>query len=283
MRSDGPRGEDMEKIIDVPAKPPRRNRRVRGLRRSLLLTLLPAAPFIATASWGEGDQAKLAAQLQAMTQEMVDAVAPGNTKVWDKYLDPALVFVTEENEVLDKPKLLAGLTPLPAGDSGNIRVTEFQLRDHAQFAVSTYVLAESESIEGHTIHNRYRETDTWHRTTDGWRLVAAQVTALNKDPPSIVLSNAVLDQYAGTYALSAQTKETITRDGTHLVVVRAGRPTQSLTAEAQDVFFAPGKPRLRWIFQHGAGGTIVGFASRREGEDIVWKRQQMRAGRVSTR
>jgi hypothetical protein len=38
------------------------------------------------------------------------------------------------------------------------------------------------------------------------------------------------------------------------------------------VFFVPGEPRLRYLFQRDAAGRITGFLQRRESWDLVWKR-----------
>jgi hypothetical protein len=38
------------------------------------------------------------------------------------------------------------------------------------------------------------------------------------------------------------------------------------------MFFVPGRPRLRTVFQRGPDGRITGFVERRESWDVVWKR-----------
>ena len=43
-------------------------------------------------------------------------------------------------------------------------------------------------------------------------------------------------------------------------------------AEAPDVFFVKGDPRIRKIFQRDASGKITGFVERRESWDIAWIR-----------
>jgi ketosteroid isomerase-like protein len=242
-----------------------------SLRAAATLALVLVIPPLSEPA--SGAQLPVANALLAITQEMDDAIAPGNISVWDRYTDPTLIYVDENDEVSDKAKLLASMKPLPKGFSGSIRVTEFKVHDLGPIAVTTYTMAETETIEGHTIHNRYRETDTWRQTAQGWRLIAAQVMAVNKDPPSIAFQASVLVGYAGTYALSATTKQTVRVDGNHLVAERAGRPPETLLAEAPDVFFTPGKPRTRRIFLHGSDGGVTGFADRREGEDLVWRRQ----------
>jgi hypothetical protein len=54
--------------------------------------------------------------------------------------------------------------------------------------------------------------------------------------------------------------------------MRDGRPEAELKAEAADLFFVPGSPRSRKVFFRDAGGHVTGFADRREGNDIVWRR-----------
>jgi hypothetical protein len=43
-----------------------------------------------------------------------------------------------------------------------------------------------------------------------------------------------------------------------------------LKAEAPDVFFVPGQPRVRKIFLRDASGHVTGFVDRREGRDVKW-------------
>jgi hypothetical protein len=220
---------------------------------------------------GRDGSLSTSATLQRATQALVDALAPGQRAVWEHYTDPALIFVTEDNEVQDRARLLAELKPLPPGSSGWIVVQEFRCTDFGSFAVTTYVMDEHETIEGHELHARYRESDTWHTTPDGWRLVAAQEYAIPLDPARGEPASALAD-YEGVYSLSPSTRQTIHRDGDHLVSDRAGRGSQILLPESGDVFFTPGRPRTRRIFSRAADGRIVGFADRREGADLVWTR-----------
>jgi hypothetical protein len=43
--------------------------------------------------------------------------------------------------------------------------------------------------------------------------------------------------------------------------------------EVRDVFFVAGQPRTRRVFLRDAAGRITGFADRREGEDVRWRRR----------
>jgi hypothetical protein len=211
------------------------------------------------------------ATLQRATQALVDALAPGERAVWEHYTDSTLTYVTEDNEVKSRAQLLAEMKPLPAGSSGWIVVEEFRCSDFGGFAVTTYVMDEHETIEGHALHARYRGSDTWRATAEGWRLVAAQVYAIPQDPPRGAAAGALAD-YAGVYRLSATTWQTIRQDGDHLVAERSGRPPQLLLVESGDVFFTPGHPRTRRIFLRDPDGRVAGFADRREGTDLVWTR-----------
>ncbi|HEY2338959.1 MAG TPA: nuclear transport factor 2 family protein [Steroidobacteraceae bacterium] len=211
------------------------------------------------------------ATLQRATQALVDALAPGERDVWEHYSDPSLIYVTEDNEVKSRTQLLGEMQPLPSGSSGSIAVQEFHCTDFGSFAVTTYIMAERETIEGYELHARYRGSDTWRASAGGWRLVAAQVYAVPQDPPRGEPAGSLAD-YEGVYGLSNATRQTIRRDGDHLVADRPGRPPQLLVAETGDVFFTPGHPRTRRIFTRAPGGHVIGFADRREGTDLVWSR-----------
>jgi hypothetical protein len=244
---------------------------------SMLLMLLSGVHVgSATGPSGEragaaGAEATTAATLERATQALVDALAPGERAVWEHYADPALTYVDENNEVKNRTQLLDDMKPLPAGSSGWIVVQEFRCTDFGRFAVTTYVMDEHETIEGHELHARYRGSDTWRATTGGWRLVAAQVFAIPQDPPRSEAVSGLAD-YEGAYSLSEVTRQTIRRDGDHLVADRPGRPPQLLLRESGDVFFTPGHPRTRRIFMRGPDGGVTGFADRREGIDLAWTR-----------
>ncbi len=102
--------------------------------------------------------------------------------------------------------------------------------------------------------------------------MASQVFALLRDPPRAALPETTLDGYAGSYQLAPNVRIRIHRDADHLVAERDGRPPQSFVPELVDVFFTPGRPRTRRIFQRDARGRVTGFVDCREGEDIAWQR-----------
>jgi Domain of unknown function (DUF4440) len=212
--------------------------------------------------------------LKMQTQAMLDAVTAGDPKVWDRYLDPAMIYLAEDGTRKSKADLLKELQPLPPGISGAITIGAFDVRAHGNVAIATHDDNERENYYGQMLTAQYRSTDTWLETRDGWKLIASQVHAALIDPPAIPLQPARLDEYAGIYRLTREITYTVKRGGDSLSGERTGRPAQMLKAEATDVFFVPGQPRIRKIFQRDSGGRIVAFVDRREGRDVRWERMR---------
>ena len=246
----------------TPRSAPRND--LRAPRRRVRPLALVAAPLAAE------DAREV---LKRQTQELVDAIASGSIAVWDKYLDPAVLYVDESGQVSTKKEMLEGLKPLPDGVSGAIAVTDFRVALHGDVAAATYVNDERETYHGHELHCQYRTTDTWTKTPDGWRLIASQALAMRTDPPAIALPAAALDAYCGRYDLASAISYEIRRNGDALEGQQTGRKAEALRVEAPDVLFVPGHPRYRYVFLRNAAGRITGFAQRREAWDLVWKRQ----------
>lgn len=235
--------------------------------------VIAAAASLACATGPARAPGDTAAVLRAQTQALLDAVAAGDTKVWDRYLDPGVVYLSEAGEVQTKAQLLDELKPLPAGITGKIELGRFEVKQFGDTAVVIHVDEEFENYFGHEIHAQYMNTATWRLGGDGWKLIAQQVLASLLDPPAIALPAAQLDEYTGSYQLTDAIAYAIRRDGDHLVGERTGRPAQPLRVEARDVLFVPGQPRSRKVFQRDAAGRITGFADRREARDVVWTRR----------
>ena len=217
-------------------------------------------------------QNKAEAELLSKTQALVDAVAPGNKAPWDESLDQNFIQLDENGTVRSKDELLREIEPLPAGLVGHIKVENFRVRQTGRLAIAAYDLQESLDYHGQPLHTRFRSLDTWLRTPKGWRLMAQHTTAVLKDPPAIKLSQAELCAYAGRYQLTPEIQATIKCVADGLEAQREGRPSVTYRPEVKDLFFAPGQPRSRRIFQRGPDGSVVSFVDRREGEDVRWVR-----------
>ncbi len=215
---------------------------------------------------------KTETELLAKTQALVDAVAPGNKAPWNETLDQNFIGMDENGTVRSKEELVREIEPLPAGLDGHIKVENFRIRQTGQLAVAVYELQEALNYRGQPLHTRYRSVDTWLRTKQGWRLMAQHSAAVLKDPPAISLSRDELCAYSGRYQLTPEIQTTIECVADGLKAERTGRPSVTYRPEVRDLFFAPGQPRSRRIFQRGADGSVVSFVDRREGEDIRWVR-----------
>jgi hypothetical protein len=238
-----------------------------GIRAVALILL--CAGWAANAQ--AADPSPVEAELRRDTQALLDAIAPGDVAVWDRLLDPKAIQVDEDDTVRTKPRILADLKPLGPGLAGNLRIDDFRVALYDDVAVVTHEDKEYLDYHGQVIHSRFRMTDTWRKTPDGWRQIASQVLAVQQDPPSIPFDGKQCP-YAGRYTLTDDIVATIDCRGQGLTVERAGKPPRTFLAEAPDLFFEPGFPRTRRIFQHDADGKVTGFVDRREGRDIVWKR-----------
>jgi ketosteroid isomerase-like protein len=211
-------------------------------------------------------------ELRKAVQEMLDAIAPGNADVWKRYLHERVVLVDENGVVRTKSEMLAEFSPLPPGLVGNLAVDKFKMEQHGAVAVLAYEAQEHLDYHGQTLQSRYRINDTWLKTRQGWQLLAEQVAAVIKDPPSIKLPQEQLCEYSGTYSLTAEITTTISCTADGLTAERSGRKPSAYLAEIKDVFFVAGQPRTRRIFVRDAHGKVVAFVDRREGEDIRWNR-----------
>jgi len=212
-------------------------------------------------------------ELRRMTQELLDAVAPGRTDVWQLYLHDRLIHVDENGIVRTKAELLKELAPLPAGLEGRIAIDSFRIEVENNLAIVTHEDQEHLHYFGQVLRSRFRSTDTWLRTADGWRLIGQQTSAVLEDPPSIKLTREQLCGYNGSYSLTAEIVAKVQCSELGVVVERTGRPKAEYLPEVIDVFFAPGQPRTRRIFVRDDAGKIVGFVDRREGEDVRWVKQ----------
>lgn len=233
------------------------------------LTILVTVAWTGAVAETPGDAV---AELRRTTQELLDAVAPGNVAVWDRTLHERFVHMDENGVVRDKPALLAELQPLPPGLVGRIEIDTFEAELHGDTAVTAYELQERLEYHGQPLRSRFRSVDTWLKTPHGWRLIAQHTAAVLKDPPSVPLSREQWCEYEGVYALTDAITTTIRCRDEGLIAERADRPPARYVAELHDVLFVPGQPRTRRIFQRDADGSIVGFVDRREGEDVRWQR-----------
>src|SRR5437773_6437621 len=113
-------------------------------------------------------------ELVRRTQELYDAIVPGNQAPWKKYFADDCIFSDEKGRTMDKTKLVADITPMPAGYSGAIKIGNVQSRIIGDTAVLGYDANETETIFGQNLTARYHITDTWLRRNGNWQIIASQ-------------------------------------------------------------------------------------------------------------
>ncbi|NYF52051.1 DUF4440 domain-containing protein [Tunturiibacter gelidoferens] len=210
-------------------------------------------------------------KLVQRTQELFDAVAPGNQAPWKMYVAEDAMFFDEKGRSMDKAALLEDLQPLPAGYSGTIRVMRAKSRFATNVAVLSYDCDEVETVFGRELHARYYTTDTWLYRNQAWQIVASQTLRYYEDPAAGAVSDAMLNDYAGAYELAAGNVVTVTRQGSELYAQRnSGKPYQ-LLPESPDLFFRAGVEGRR-LFHRDASGHVDMMIDRRNNEDLLWKK-----------
>lgn len=172
---------------------------------------------------------------------------------------------------MDKTAMLADLTPLPKGYSGNIHVVKPQSRLLGNTAILAYDLDETEVVFGQHLHARYHGTDTWMYRNGKWQIVVTQMLRYYEDPAPGTIKPTLLDDYVGAYQLAPGVTLTISRDGDKLYTKRGERPRDLLLPEVADLFFRSGIEG-RCLFHRDASGKVDALIDRRNNEDLVWKK-----------
>lgn len=235
-------------------------------------TLFSLAVTMLMASWSAAAAEDDAALIKRQSQEFSDASASGNAALLDRFLDDRVTFINESGIVSTKKDLVAGAGPLPKGVRFTLTQTDWALQLYGTVAVTSFTDVQSGQAHGQSLHAKFRSTEVWLKEGAAWRMISSQTLALQDDPPFVALPAKSLDEYAGVYRGGPDFTVTITRSGEGLNASVGGGPPSVLKAELRDVFFTPGQPRVRKIFQRDANGKITGFVSRHEGHDLVFKR-----------
>jgi hypothetical protein len=206
-------------------------------------------------------------------QQLSDAITSGTPAVWDKYLDPYVIYAEEDDSYKDKDEMIKEIRPLPQGLGGDIKVELLAYHEDGDAAVALFRQHEIERYYGQAIHASYLLSTVWKKRAGGWRQIEGQVLAEKSEPPSIALPTSDLQRFAGTYKLKdSEPTYTITLTDGKLMGGRTGKAPSEWDAETRDVFFIKGDPRIRKIFQYDATGRVTGFIERRESWDIVWNK-----------
>ena len=218
-----------------------------------------------------GDE--IVTKLKRATQELFDAIAPGDKTVWERYLAEGSIYADEEGRVLTRDELIKELRPLPAGYQGSIKVGETKTLVQDNVVVLSHVDHEELVLYGQKLLTNFLTTQTWAKQKDGeWRVVSTQVMALPNERKPAVIDLKNLDAYVGQYELGPEITYTITREGDKLFGQRTGRAKEELLPFCVDIFYRIGTWRGEKVFQRDGQGRVVAMLDRRENNDLVWKK-----------
>jgi hypothetical protein len=235
------------------------------MKQLALITFLSAATFASAVNVPITQE-----ELVRRTQELYDAVASGDQAPWKKYFADDCIFADEKGRIFDKPKLIADITPLPAGYSGTIKIQNAQSRIIGNTAVLSYDADETETIFGQNLKARYHITDTWLQRNGKWQIIASQAHRYYEDPAVGKADPKRFSEYIGTYELATDQTRSVTAEGDKLFVERNGKK-EELLPETSEVFFRKGVEG-RILFRYASTGKVDALIDRRNNEDVVWKK-----------
>ncbi|HET6554582.1 MAG TPA: DUF4440 domain-containing protein [Dyella sp.] len=229
-----------------------------------VLAALAVAPALAAED--------IAAKIKRQSQEFSDASASGDVATLARYLDDRVIFINEGGEIASKQDIIAPGPPPPKNVSNHLVQTDFQIEIHGKVAVTRFTDNGTFRVGDQVTKHNFRSTEVWLDEGDAWRMISSQTVALSDDPPSRALSPRELDEYVGTYQAAPGLSVTITRQGSELFSATNGAKPTPLLAELRDVLFTPGQARTRRIFERDGNGKITGFAARREGNGLEFRK-----------
>jgi len=234
---------------------------------AILLILFCGSNFVSAA---ERDAAITEAELVQRTQELYDAVVPGNQAPWKKYFAEDSIFADEKGRTMDKTKLVADITPMPAGYSGAIKIEQVQSRIYNNVAILSYDANEKETIFGQELSARYHVMDTWLRRDGNWQIIASQAHRYYEDPAVGKTDSKKFPDFIGAYELAPGQTRTIIVEGDSLFIERSGKKDQ-LFPETSELFFRKGIEG-RILFRYDKNGKVDALIDRRNNEDVVWRK-----------
>lgn len=217
-----------------------------------------------------GDPAAITQEeLVRRTQELFDAVVPGNKEPWQKYFAEDCIFADEKGRNLNKAQLVADITPLPKGYSGTIKIARPKSVIHGDTAILSCDLDETETIFGQKLTARYHVTDTWLQRNGVWQIASSQAMRYYEDPAVARIDPKKFADFNGTYELAPGQTRRVFSEGENLYVERNGKREQ-LLPEGSEIFFRKGVEG-RILFRC-ADGKVDSLIDRRNNEDVIWRR-----------
>jgi hypothetical protein len=228
--------------------------------------------FVSPAAFAETD-AEVQARLVGLTQELMDALIPGNADVWQRLLADDAIVIDEFGRIQNKKEAVDSVHPFPKGFSGTIEIRDPSVRVHGDSAVLKGEMYETEAVFDQNLVVRYIFANTFVRQNGEWKLVAAIDVTLPTEPPKLAVAGLDPADYPGTYAYGPGRAWSVAAENGQLYyTTKAGGPRTALDAIGKDVFMTGGDERNLAIFRRDASGRVVEVIERRKFNDLHMKR-----------
>jgi hypothetical protein len=232
-----------------------------------LTAMLLASPALA-----ETD-ADVQTKLVALTQELMDALIPGNADAWQRILADDAIIIDEFGRIQDKKEAVDSVHPFPKGFSGTIEIRDPSVRVHGDSAVLKGEMYEKEGVFDQNLVVRYIFANTFVRQNGEWKLAAAIDVTLPTEPPKLAVAGLVPGDYPGTYAYGpGRAWSVAAENGALYYTTKPGGPHTALDAIGKDVFMTGGDEHNLAIFRRDVSGRVVEVIERRKFNDLHMKR-----------
>lgn len=204
----------------------------------------------------------LEAQLRNNDEILLKAVHTADRAAWESFAAPDFFYLGEDGGVTYLNEFLKQLKPM---STPPLVIQTYRLTRAGDTAIVLHEDTDRENV-------RYVFTETWQLLAGEWRLRVLHITNVLSDPPAISLSEAQIDELAGTYRRES-TLYVFRRVGNKVFAKRADDPAVEMKPETRDMLFTPGgDPRKRIVFKRDETGKIIGFFVRYESSDVFWTR-----------
>ncbi len=238
--------------------------------KSKLLCFIGAAILYAFAATAE--ESITHQELVSRTQELFDGVATANNEAWVKYFADDALFHDEKGRSMDKAMLVTEITALPKGYRLNFRLENTESRIFKDIAVLSFDIIEDLWIYDQKMGANFHTTDTWVQRNGKWQIVASETMRYYGDPAPGKADPAKFSDYVGTYELAPGLNAAVSTESGKLYYQRGENSKEQLIAEVDGLFFRKGVEG-RMLFRYGSDGKVDALISRRNHEDLIWKKK----------
>lgn len=150
----------------------------------LLMLLLTASVADLRVASSTGQQAPSPApELIKLNQELIDALARGDTTVADRIYANEFVRITTKGEVLTKAQVLSSLKAPKGGVKITFESKDIQVFDYGHAAVLVYLSIRHTDDNGQKSDFLYRVTDTFVRRDGRWQKAISAGTPVQQSSP----------------------------------------------------------------------------------------------------